>query len=77
MAAKKAKAKSSKKERNNPVTGYLKGVISEVKQVTWPNRKETIQLTMGVVAYSIVFALFIALVDYAFDLGFEEFIINQ
>lgn len=60
---------------NNPVTRYLKGAYSELRKVTWPDRSETIRLTIGVIIYSLAFALFIALVDYIFDLGFERYII--
>jgi len=74
---KSTKKKSSSKVtlRNNPITRYLKGAWYELKHVSWPDRTETVRLTIGVVVYSLFFALFIALVDYLFDLGFERFII--
>ena len=76
-AKKSTKLKSTEKNSlgNNPVTRYLKGAWYELKHVTWPDRSETTRLTVGVVIYSLFFALFIALVDYVFDVGFERFII--
>ena len=76
--AKKKNAKKSTKSKaskGNPVTGYLKGAYSELKKVSWPDRTESIRLTIGVIIYSLAFALFIALVDYIFDVGFERFIV--
>jgi preprotein translocase subunit SecE len=83
LARRKDSSKKSPKKKstdkltigNNPVTRYLKGAWYELKHVTWPDRSETTRLTIGVIIYSLFFALFIALVDYVFDLGFERFII--
>jgi preprotein translocase SecE subunit len=72
---KKSPKKSSDKKDGNPVSNYFKGAYSELKKVAWPDRKESVRLTIGVVIYSLAFALFIALVDYIFDIGFERFIV--
>jgi preprotein translocase subunit SecE len=43
--------------------GYVKDSIAEAKKVVWPERKETMQITGVVVAFVIVMALFLWVVD--------------
>lgn len=61
---------------NNPVSRYLRGSWREIKKVTWPTRKEATQLTIGVVFYSIFFALFIAVLDFGLDRLFQQIILG-
>ena len=42
---------------------YAQEAITETKKVVWPSRKETMQSTGGVVAFVIVMALFLWVVD--------------
>ncbi|MDH5533050.1 MAG: preprotein translocase subunit SecE [Candidatus Pacebacteria bacterium] len=46
----------------NPVS-YIKEVTSELKKVTWPTRKQTIDMTILVVIISMVVALYLTGVD--------------
>jgi preprotein translocase subunit SecE len=43
--------------------GYTQDAIAETKKVVWPSRKETVQTTGVVVAFVIVMALFLWVVD--------------
>lgn len=43
---------------------YLKEVASELKKVTWPTRKQTIDKTTVVVVISIVVAIYLTGVDF-------------
>jgi preprotein translocase subunit SecE len=45
-------------------TLFLSEVVSELKKVTWPNRKETLGTTGVVLFLVIVLALYLGLVDY-------------
>ncbi|MGL4231215.1 MAG: preprotein translocase subunit SecE [Casimicrobium sp.] len=45
--------------------GFAKESRDEAKKVAWPTRKETIQMTLIVFAFSVVMALFLFLVDTA------------
>jgi preprotein translocase subunit SecE len=51
--------------KNNPVVQKmpLSGVISELKKVTWPSRRETINLTLIVVAISLIVGFYIGIID--------------
>jgi preprotein translocase subunit SecE len=42
---------------------YTQDAIAETKKVVWPSRKETVQTTLIVVAFVIVMALFLWVVD--------------
>lgn len=46
---------------------YLRSSFKELKQVNWPNRRETIRLTTAVILFAIVFGVMIAVVDFGFD----------
>ncbi|MBI2592482.1 preprotein translocase subunit SecE [Candidatus Saccharibacteria bacterium] len=49
----------------------------EVKQVSWPNRRETWRLTLAVFVFAIVFGALIAGVDWVLDQGFKKVILKQ
>lgn len=47
----------------------------ELRQVTWPTRKETIKLTFAVFIFAIAFGLFIAIADYGISRIMREVIL--
>ena len=53
------KENKQKKERNS----LLKGMMSELKKVTWPTKKEVSVYTLVVITTVIVFAIIIGLYD--------------
>lgn len=61
---------------SRPVAGYLRGVRQEFRKVSWPSRKETWRLTASVVIFSVLFAAFVAIVDYGLTILFEKVIIR-
>ncbi len=48
----------------------------ELRDVTWPNKKETYRLTVAVFVFSIVFGLIVALLDIGLDKVFKEIILK-
>lgn len=48
----------------------------EVRQVTWPNRRETAQLTFAVFAFATVFGIIITIVDYGLDKLFKQILLQ-
>jgi len=50
------------------VTAYLKSATSELKKVTWPTKKQTINYSIVVIAMSIGLAIFLGLFDYLLNL---------
>ena len=46
--------------------GFLTDVRSELKNVTWPTRKQSIRLTVTVIAISLIVGLYIGIIDVIF-----------
>ena len=59
------KAKSRNKPASNPVTGYFRETVAELKKVTWPTWREARQLTLLVIAVMFV----VGVILFAADLG--------
>lgn len=58
------------------VPPYFRNSWRELKQVTWPSRKETWQLTFAVFAFAIVFGVLVGVVDYGLDKIFKRILLN-
>lgn len=54
------------------LVGYLKASREELRKVSWPNREKIVQSTITVIIVSVVFALFLGLVDYLLSKGLES-----
>jgi preprotein translocase SecE subunit len=55
---------------------YFISSFRELKQVTWPNRKETVKLTAAVFMFAIVFGAIIAITDYGLDKIFRKILLS-
>ena len=53
-----------------PIVSYLRNAFTEIGKISWPNRKQTIRLTVAVLVFSAVFGLFIGFID----LGLAELV---
>lgn len=56
---------------------YFVNSWREVRQVTWPNRRETWRLTLAVFIFAVVFGLLVAGVDWILDQIFKKAILKQ
>lgn len=56
----------------NKTKEYIKEVIAEAKNVTWPTRKQTIYFTISVLAVSVVVAYFLGFLDFLFGIGLKS-----
>ena len=56
-------------KQNRP--GFFKGVKSEFKKITWPDRKTTLKQSIAVVAISVVLGVIIALLDRVIQYGVD------
>jgi preprotein translocase subunit SecE len=61
-----AKAQIAKRKRGNPVTRYLRETSAELKKVTWPARRDALQLTVLVLIVVIISSLVLGSLDYIF-----------
>ena len=55
---------------------FFRAAWQELRQVTWPSRRETGKLTLAVITFAIVFGFMIAVVDYGLDKLFKEVLIK-
>lgn len=55
---------------------YFVNSWKEVRQVTWPNRKETWRLTMAVFIFAIIFGALVAGVDKVLDDVFKKLVLK-
>jgi preprotein translocase subunit SecE len=56
---------------------YIRNAWRELRQVTWPNRRESLRLTSAVIVFATIFGILIALVDYGLDKVFKKVILKQ
>lgn len=48
---------------------FFKGVKSEFKKISWPDRQSTLKQSVAVVAISVVVGVLIAVLDYVIQYG--------
>lgn len=58
------------------VPRYFVNSWRELKQVTWPNRRETWRLTGAVIVFSVVFGAMVWVVDLGLDQLFKRFVLR-
>jgi preprotein translocase SecE subunit len=56
---------------------YFVNAWRELRQVTWPNRRETWRLTGAVFVFAVVFGALVAVVDKGLDEFFKKVILKQ
>ena len=62
--AKDSQTKQGRKRQRGRLKNFFKGVLSELKKVHWPDRKQIINYTGIVLATCLAFALVISLFDW-------------
>lgn len=55
---------------------YFRNSWRELRLVTWPNRRQTRQLTVAVLVFAVVFGALVSLVDYGLDKLFREVLLK-
>lgn len=56
---------------------FFREAWGELRQVAWPNRRETAKMTLAVFIFALVFGLLIAAVDYGLEKLFRELLIDK
>ena len=71
MGASAEKTAKSDKPAKNQVkkTGFFKGLKSEFKKISWPDKEATFKQSVAVVAISVVVGVIIAILDYIIQYG--------
>ncbi len=55
---------------------YIRKSWKELKLVTWPNRKQSRQLTFAVLVFAFVFGAAVAVLDYGLDKIFKQILLK-
>ena len=56
----------------NKTKEYIKEVIAEAKNVTWPTQRQTINFTIAVLAVSVLVAYYLGFLDFIFGEGLKS-----
>jgi preprotein translocase subunit SecE len=59
-----------------PVLNYLSAARVELSKVVWPNRRQTIHLTLVVIAFSVLLAAVLGIMDYIFTTVLQKLIVK-
>lgn len=58
-------------QKTNVSPNFAGDVIEELKRVTWPTRKQTLRLTLIVVAISLIIGFYVGIIDILLAKGLE------
>lgn len=58
------------------IKNYLTGVFEELRKVTFPDKKETKEMTTLVVILSLAISLYVSLLDFGFS-NFAKWLISK
>lgn len=56
---------------------YIRNSWTELRQVTWPDRRTTWRLTWAVIVFSVIFSIIVAIVDFILNKIFKELILQS
>jgi preprotein translocase subunit SecE len=68
----KDKKSSNKTRRFHIIPKFIKSTFTEIRQVTWPDRKITVKLTVAVVLFSLIFSALVGSLDWVFEIIFKK-----
>ena len=57
--------------KDNVIVSYIKGRLEELTKVTWPTKNQAVRLTIIVLIFCVVIAVFLGMVDYLFNLLYD------
>jgi preprotein translocase SecE subunit len=63
-------------KRRRFIPKYFRESWQELRNVTWPNRRQTLQLTVAVFIFAIFFSVLITAVDYGLDKVFKNIVLK-
>ncbi len=55
---------------------YIKETKAEMKNVTWPTRRQTVYFTLAVIIISVVVAYYLGLFDFIFAQGLQKLLLK-
>lgn len=64
------------KKRVRIVPSFIYEAFAEIKLVVWPDRRNTIRLTLAVFIFAVIFASFVGLLDYGLGVIFKRLFVK-
>jgi preprotein translocase subunit SecE len=61
------KSQAAVGKQGKPRFKFISEIIAELKKVTWPSRGEAFRLTGLVIAFTVVVAIILGVIDYGFS----------
>jgi preprotein translocase subunit SecE len=58
------------------VPPYFRNSWKELRQVTWPSRRDSRRLTLAVIMFATIFGVLVALIDFGLDKAFKEVLLK-
>lgn len=59
-------------KKANPAVEYVQESVLELKKVTWPTKQQAFKLTVIVLGFCLVAALFVGAIDWLFNTGYTQ-----
>lgn len=69
-----AKSATAKKKQENAIIRYLRETWFELRKVSWPTRREAVNLTVIVILVTSFLAIVLGLMDWIFSMAFGIFL---
>jgi preprotein translocase subunit SecE len=69
-----AKSATTKKKQENAIIRYLRETWFELRKVSWPTRREAVNLTVIVILVTSFLAIVLGLMDWVFSAVFGLFL---
>lgn len=63
-------------KKRGVMPGYFRESYQELREVSWPTKRQAATLSFAVIAFSLVLALFIRALDFGFEKLFREVILR-
>ncbi len=69
-----ARSVTAKKKQENAIIRYLRETWFELRKVSWPTRKEAVNLTIIVVVVTTFLSIILSIMDWVFQMVFGLFL---
>jgi preprotein translocase subunit SecE len=69
-----ARSATARKREENAIIRYFRETWFELKKVSWPTRREAVNLTIIVLVVTTFLAIILAILDWLFQMGFGLFL---
>ncbi len=63
-------------QKRKVTPNFFRDAWGELRQVSWPNRKETIKMTLAVFMFAIIFSILVGLLDFGLEKIFRELLVD-